>query len=237
MKKLLLSVLFVLISVVPSFSQRIDSDFKVFNHTSFTNKGKTYPITGVWCPKQIDRYNIMCIFHKEEYSTKYFFMISKESQCETWTNSLTDMKELFIQYDQIAKENEVTSEIKKEVTDKFSFEGFYGEGVGQYIDRGTLVKELSGRSSITDKKYSILVWYNYIDGQSSMELRLADYYLGKWFQVWEFRSVEDFDNIINALNWTAFMAALSEQVEEYKDLQNAAKAAEDKQKQERALFE
>lgn len=236
MKKLLLSFLFVLVSVFPSFSQKTDSGYKVFDHTSFTIQGKTYPITGVWCPDQIDKYNIMCVFHYEYYGDKYFFMFPRESQCETWIKSLTDMKELFVQYDQVAKENEVTSEIKKDVTDKFSFEGFYGEGPGRYTNYGRLVKESDGDDA-REIRNPISVLYNYKDGQGSMVLRVGDYVTRKWTTVWEFRSVDDFDSIISALDWSAFKATFNKQVKKYTDQQNAAKAAEDKQKQESALFD
>lgn len=215
----------------PSHAQRIDDGFSIFQHTTLINQGKKYPITGIWSPNAIDRYDIMCI--SRGYSTDWYFMICSESQSNSWTTSLTGMKELFLKNDQIAKENGVTSKIEKNVSDKFTFSGFYGEGPAEYAIRGPLVKKYSGRG----QEYTIYVIYKFENGQSSMELHLGDFYLRKSSRVWTFSCAEDFDNIIRALNWSDFMMAFNNQVKQYQDQQNAAKAAAEKQKNESALFD
>lgn len=237
MKKVLLFLLcavsFSFSFSFPSHAQLIDDGFLIFQHTTLINQGKKYPITGIWSPKAIDQYDIMCIFHYRYYSTENYFMICSESQSNSWTTSLTGMKELFLKNDQIAKENGVTSKIEKNVSDKFTFSGFYGEGPARYANRGPLVKEYSGRGYA----YTIYVIYKFENGQSSMELHLGDFYLGKSSLVWTFSCAEDFDNIIRALNWSDFMMAFNNQVKQYQNQQNAAKAAAEKQKNESALFD
>lgn len=234
MKKISLLLLFLFVSGNAIFAQHITgTSFQVFNHTSFTNQNKTYPITGVWCPtpKEIDKYNIMCIFCKKYYSSSYYIMLPTESHNKSWINNLTGMKELFLKNDKIAKENGVTSDINKNVSDKFSFEGFYGEGPG--YSYGPIVKEYSGKGH----EFAVFVLYKYKDGKSSIEMHIGDYYLNSSDLVWKFESLDDFDQMINALNWSNFMATFNDQVKGYKEQQEAANAAAKKQQEESSLFD
>lgn len=228
MKKQLLSILFVLMLVTPSFSQNFPSSFRIFEHKSFMNAEKSFPITGAWNPDKIDNYNIMCVFCEKYYSDKNYIFICNERQCDSWINSLTAMKELFLRNDQIAKENNVTTDIRKDVSEKFSFAGLYGTG----MDSSPIVKEYRERGD----KYTIVVVYVYEEGKSSMELRVGDYTLGKSRLAWTFNNVQDFDNIINALRWSDFMETFNNEVKKYKDQQEAAKAAAAKKKADEDLF-
>lgn len=211
----------------------VDSDFRIFQHTSFYNSVKKVPILGVWNPKEISKYNIMSIYSEEFSGDSYYFIICSEKQCNTWINSLQGMKELFIKNDMIAKENGVTSDIKKNVSEKFSFEGLYGVGIGRYSRYGWIVKQYSG----SGYAYCINVIYKYSRGQSSMELQIGDYYLNQLRLIWTFKSLEDFDNIINAINWSDFKASFNNQVREYKEQQEAANAEAERKKKEEALFD
>lgn len=238
MKKLFISLFIILTAAAQSFSQEVaGTDFRVFNYSSFINSSKNYPITGMWNPLEIDRYSIMCIRYTEAYYAKEFVFICNEEQCNSWINSLTEMKELFLRNDRIAKENGVTSEINKDVSDKFTFEGFCGEGIhadGSARYGGRIVKPDSAKGEV----FSIYVIYLYQEGKSLMRLYIKNHYLSSGAKlVWTFSSVQEFDEMINAINWSNFKEAKNTQVEEYLGRQNAAKAAADKQKREEALFD
>lgn len=211
----------------------VDSDFRIFKHTSFYISGKKVPITGVWKPTEISKYDIMCVYSDVFNGDTYYFIICNEEQCNVWLNSLQGMKELFSKNDQIAKENGVTSDIRKNVSDKFSFDGLYGVGITSYSTYGWIVEQYSGRGY----EYCISVLYKYSQGQSSMELHLGDYYLGKSRLIWTFKSLDDFDNIINAFNWSNFMTSFNHQVREYEEQQRVANAEAERIKREEALFD
>ncbi len=211
----------------------VDSGFHIFNYASFYVSGKKVPITGVWNPTEISKYDIMCIYSEVFNGDTYYFIICNEKQCNAWLNSLRSMKELFGKNDQIAKENGVTSDIKKNVSDKFSFDGFYGVGLSRYSTYGRIVEQYSGRGY----EYCIYVLYKYSQGQSSMELHIGDYYLGKSRLIWTFKCLDDFDNIINALNWSDFMTAFNHQVRKYEEQQKATNAEAERKKREEALFD
>lgn len=249
MKKYFFSLLFLLVSVIPSFSQGIrvqapqggaavalghhlTGDCRLFNHSSLTLENKNYPILGMWSPSDHNGH-IMCVYAKKDWDTYYFLMICNGSQAKTWISSLNDMKELFLKNNQIAKDNGVSSDITKDVSDKFSFDGLYGNGIGRYDEWGPIVQKYSGQGGY---EYTIRVIYKYKSGQSTMELHVMDY--GKRSNlIWVFKSREDFDTIINALNWDDFMAAYYHQLQEYQNQQNAAKTAQERQKNESALFD
>lgn len=234
MKKFLILIILSVVSVTPLFSQKIDSEFRVFNYTSFNNSGHKYKISCIWCPEKIDNYSIMCIQAHEEYAaTKNYLMLPKQSMAESWTENLTAMKELFIKNDSIAKDNAVASDIKKNISDKFDFTGIFGEGITRYSIYGPIKKNYSG----SGYEYCVIVLYKYTAGQSSMELYIGDYYLNHTQLLWTFNNVQDFEVIINAINWSNFDEAFNKQVSEYKQQQEAVKAAAEKQKNESALFD
>ncbi len=234
MKKILLSIFSALFFFTLSFSQQVDQYYRLFNYKSFYNSGKNYKITGIWCPSRIDQYNIMCIQAHEEYDTpKQWIMIPQQGMAESWISNLIAMKELLIKNDSIAKANGVTSNIQKKVSDKFNFSGFVGEGVARSSIMGPIKKSYSGR----DQEYCVIVLYKYTDGKSSMELHIGDYYLQSTKLLWTFNKPQDFDEIIDAMNWSDFYAAFNKQVNEYKQQQEAVKDAAEKQKNESALFD
>lgn len=240
MKKYFLSLLIVFISAVPSFSQKLGRgvgvDLQLFEYKSFKNSNDIFHITGIWDTRAIDKYCIMCIpqipQNKLSAYDQEFVFICSEGQCDSWINSLTKMKELFVRNDQIAKDNGVTSEIKKNVSEQFTFSGFCGEGIPQF-QTGPIVKQYGGHGY----EYAVLVIYKYQNGESLMELRIGDFYLNKSFLRWTFRSVEEFDEMINALNWDNFEQAKEEQVRKYLEQKMQQEAAAEKQKEEEALFD
>ena len=211
----------------------VDRGFRTFKHTGFYISGLKVPIIGVWNPSEISKYNIMCVYSDVFNGDPYYFIICNEKQCNAWINSLLAMKELFSKNDLIAKENGVTSDIKKNVSDKFSFGGLYGKGPSSYSTSGWIVEQYSGRGH----EYCISILYKYSQGQSSMELHLGDYYIGKSRLIWTFNTLDDFDNIINALNWSDFMTEFNHQIREYEEQQKAANAEAERRKKEEALFD
>lgn len=228
MKHLLCAFLLV-ISVMPSFAQHFSRpEYRIFAYSSFNNANKKFSMTGVWNTERIADFSIMCI-KRDAYAKDYFF-ICNESQCNTWIKSLVGIRDLFAKNDSIAKANGVTSDISKNISDKFTFAGLYGEGD---MNHGPITKNYNGRGFAAD----IRVLYLYKNGHSSMELYLWDYHLNSAKKVWTFDSVESFEDMINALKWSSFEAALNTQIREYTEQQRAANAAKEKQNKESQLFD
>lgn len=115
----------------------LPSDARVFDYSTFTNginyigariRPRTFHIKGMISPSAIDKCNILCLetpFRDGNRGSNYFILPNKKV-CDIWVSALTGMKELFLKNDQIAKENNVIADVKKDVSDKFSFDGFYG---------------------------------------------------------------------------------------------------------------
>lgn len=210
---------------IPFIPMVVKSNPLTFTCSSFVNSNKAYPVSGIWCPAEVEKHSIMCISNgQQDPYRKYFYIFNKE-QSDIWTNSFTGLKELFISYENIAKENGVTTDIQKEVTDKFEFAGQYGSQ--------TIVKEYNWEN---DETVQIRPIYLFKNNVSSIEVYVEDFYLHKVSLLWTFRNVQDFDELINAINWERFMAEKNEQVQRYTAEQNALKAAEDKAQKERELF-
>lgn len=225
------------------------SDARVFEYSTFTNgianigartRPRTFHMKGIISPTAIEEYNILCLetTYNGGNSGGDYFIIPNERICNIWISALTGMKELFLKNDQIAKENSVTSDVKKDVSDKFVFDGFYGKLTSNSFDFDLIVDEYNDEYR---KKYGyqdssqnkVGVFYLFEDGKSSMALRLANYYTRVYHTIWTFNSVEDFDEIINALNWSNFMQAINAQAQEIKQQQDI----EARKQREQALFE
>lgn len=219
--------------IAPSLSQKVDRDFKIFEHTSFNNASVKYLITGIWNPREINKYNVMCIQAYLPYHEKNYFIIPNERCADDWAKSLKDMKALFLKNDSIAKANNVTSEINKNVSEKFNFSGYYGEGISVASINGPIVKKYSNKGY----EYSVFVLYKYKNGQSNMEIHIGDLYLRRTDKVWAFACAQDFDDMIKAIKWSNFISAFNSQVREFKEQQDAKKAATEKQKKEDSLFD
>lgn len=190
----------------------------------FDYAGKTSGVRfkGIYSPAEIDK-TIMLIHCGAKYRDgNYYIAIPNEQIYNIWHSSFTGMKELFIKNDQIAKENNVTTEINKDVTDKFRFEGFFASlwNMSVYaIDRGNW-------------PFHIKVEYRYSRGKSSMVfyVKHGDSDGTKWESIFVFESVQDFDEIIEPLSWTKFKNACNEQIQEIKN-------KEEKEKSDAALFD
>lgn len=235
MKQHFLLLFIFTISAISSFSQKVERDYKVFEYTVINNARNKFPVTGVWCPKDIKGCNIMCIQTSlPGYRKKYLF-IESEKYANVWVENLAAMKALFLKNDSIAKKNGVTSEISKNVSEKFDFLGQCGESLTIYAAsyRGPIVKKYSGNGY----EYGFFVLYFYINGKSRMELHKGDFYLNNTEKVWTFESAEDFDEVIKAFNWSNFFNAFNGQVKEYQKQQDQIKAAEAKKQQESDLFD
>lgn len=229
--KRIVSMAVMLVMMMPMFSQIVDDPYTVFNHKVFVNAGNKYPITGIWSKEKPSEVSLMSIFHRQNGSNKVYIFLRNEEECNIWINNLKEMKDLFYKYDSIAIENNVTSKIEKNVSERFSFKGYYGEGVALRAD----VKPITPQK--TTNACSTAVLYTYENGHSYMILYLLDYYLNRSFIVWKFESENDFDEIIRALNWSDFESVLNEQVQKYTDEQDAIKNAQNKQKKEQSLFD
>ena len=66
-----------------------------------------------------------------------------------------------------------------------------------------------------------------------MELVIANCDNGRIHTIWTFDSVEDFDVIINALNWSSFMQSFNAQAQEIRKKQEL----EERKKKEQSLFD
>ncbi len=225
MKRFLLVTFLAFISIITVFSQNITkenfwpSNVALFDYT----KANDVAFSGFLSPTAIDQYNTMLI-HCKHYSDGYYYIaIPNENTCNVWLSSLTGMKELFLKNDQIAKENDVIADINKDVSDKFSFEGFFVSlwNYNVYIIGG-------GRWPV-----QIGVEYRYINRKSSMVLSVKQEGDYKWSQICTFNSIQDFDNMINAVTWSNFMEVFETQVQEIKKQQQI----EAKKKADAALFD
>lgn len=219
----------------PLIPMVVTSNPLTFTCSNFVISDKTYPVSGIWCPADVEKYSIMCISNGKKGSYREYFYIFNKEQADIWTKSLTGLKELFISYENIAKENDVTTDIEKEVTDKFEF-------AGQYRNMTIIKQDNPADKSIAQilqaKKNTAQIrsFYLYKNKVSSIEVYAEDLYNGEVSFFWKFRSVQDFDELINAINWERFMAEKNEQVQSYIAKQNAVKAAEEKSQKERELF-
>ena len=181
----------------------------------------------------IEKYHIMCVDARGDNSAEsYYFYIPNEKICNVWLSALTGMKELFLKNDKIAKDNNVIADVVKNVSDKFNFDGWYGELTSsQWYSGWPVVKkyseEIYNKYGYNDAQQAVIsVVYYYQNGKSTMVLST---YGGNW----TFNKAEDFDEVIKIFNWSNFMKAIDEQAQEIKRQQ----ALEAKKKQQQALFD
>lgn len=228
----------------------LPSDASVFDYSTFTNgiayagarpRPRTFHIKGIISPTAVEKYNILCLetMYGGGNSGSKYIIIPNERVCNIWISALTGMKELLLKNDKIAKENNVIADVKKDVSDRFSFDGVYGTlNSTRPSDYDPIVNEYNdeyrikyGYQDVSQNK--IGVFYLYEEGKSSMELRIANYYTRTYGTIWTFNNVEDFDEIINALNWSSFMQSINAQAQEIKQKQDL----EARKQREQALFD
>lgn len=226
MKKIALSILAVLLFIEPSFSQDLGSDYQVFPVSTFENSGKTIHVLGAWSPSREDDY-VLCI--KDKSMDQYIIIRSSEEYFR-WETTMSTMKYKLIEYDDIAKKNNVTSEIEKNLTDEFRFTALYFESKWYKY-------QIAYKSTYGEWDYNLATLYNYKDGQSYMGIYLSRPYKGWSHLLWTFRSAEEFDSMMDAISWSNFRKKVKELQEQNKERQNAAAAAAAKQKSESALFD
>ncbi len=224
------------------------SDARVFDYSSFTNgiayigartTPRSFMLKGIISPSAIEKYNIMCIETRSGGGVSYdHFIFPNERTCNTWILALAEMKALFLKNDQIAKENNVISDVIKDVSDNYYFDGFYGSITSSCdTDRYIIVHQYNADYESYEygdvRQYKVGVFYVYKDGKSSMELRLANYFSRRFYTIWTFNSVEDFDELINVLDWSSFMRAFHAEAEKIRQEQ----AMEKRKRNEQALFD
>lgn len=158
-----------------------------------------------------------------------YIMFCSESECETWKKNLVEMKNYFHKYDSIAKVNSVSADVVKNLTEQFSFNGYY-YNCGNTVY--PIVKEPNSSESA-----EMAVKYIYHNNKSEMALNLTDHNISHRYLVFIFEKEEDFDGLINALDWSK----LEQRVKADKDVQDKRDAEErerlDKATKERALFD
>ena len=187
-------------------------------------------IRGIISPSEIDTYHVLLMRCRSYSDGNYYFAIPDEKTCNVWVSALTGMKELFIKNDKIAKENNVIADVNKFVSDKFNFEGYFVSLYTKNVDaiNGGLWPVRIG------------VEYRYISGKSSMVMYMKQenaqrpsYSEKKWTYFCVFNSVQDFDEMINAITWENFMKAFNAQAQEIKQQQEL----EARKQREQALFD
>lgn len=194
-----------------------------FEYCSFINAGNVYKL--VLSIPFLDPDTHSCMYLYVDFNGVYMTFegeIGDNHPINRWANTLTEMKELFIKNDKIARDNNVTTDITKDISDKYPF---YGP---MHLPDG-------GRTGIESK-----VLYKYIGGASSMELEVSNAFDSSNFH-WVFSSVQDFDAFINAMDMTKINDAYQKHLVEYRAerqrQKEAEKLAREKVKQENALFD